>query len=152
MRARSSATIAAVDWVDPSWAEILLAAGIMIVVSYIAVGVGPRTIGRQHAEQVALLAAAPVSAFTTVLGPIPQLLIFVGNLIELLRRGASHPDIHMSLLVEMAAFAERAPADLRSADFVQRLRQCGAGGRRAVRCRLHEHRRPELAPRPPAVG
>ena len=29
----------------------------MVVVSYVVVGVGPRTLGRQHAEPVALLAA-----------------------------------------------------------------------------------------------
>jgi CBS domain containing-hemolysin-like protein len=51
----------------------------MLVVSFVVIGVAPRTLGRQHSETVALLSAAPLHAFETVLGPIPQLLILVGN-------------------------------------------------------------------------
>jgi CBS domain containing-hemolysin-like protein len=58
---------------------VLVASGIMVVVSYIAIGVGPRTIGRQHPERVALAAARPVSWLTAVLGPLPRLLILIGN-------------------------------------------------------------------------
>ncbi|MBA3233428.1 MAG: HlyC/CorC family transporter [Propionibacteriales bacterium] len=64
---------------DPTWLQVLLAAGVMVVVSYIAVGVGPRTLGRQHSERVGLMTAGAVSALTAVLGPIPQLLIVIGN-------------------------------------------------------------------------
>ncbi|HEU0128778.1 MAG TPA: hemolysin family protein, partial [Pseudonocardiaceae bacterium] len=63
----------------PMWLQVLTAAGVMVVVSYIAVGVGPRTIGRQHSERVSLLTARPVAALTAVLGPLPQLLIKIGN-------------------------------------------------------------------------
>ena len=63
----------------PTWLQVLTAAGVMVVVSYIAVGVGPRTIGRQHSERVSLLTARPVAALTAVLGPLPQLLILIGN-------------------------------------------------------------------------
>lgn len=72
-------TIVFVDLLEPTWVEAVVAAGVMVVVSYIAVGVGPRTVGRQHAERVALMMARPISALTTVLGPVPQLLIFIGN-------------------------------------------------------------------------
>jgi CBS domain containing-hemolysin-like protein len=72
-------TIVTVDVVDPTGLEVAVAAAIMVVVSYIAVGVGPRTVGRQHAERVALVSAGPVAALTAVLGPIPQLLILIGN-------------------------------------------------------------------------
>jgi CBS domain containing-hemolysin-like protein len=71
----------AIDVLEPTWLEILVAAGAMTVVSYIAVGVGPQTLGRQHPERVALISAAPIKALTAVLGPIPQLLIFVGNVL-----------------------------------------------------------------------
>ncbi len=72
-------TLVVVRVVGPIWLQILTAAGLMVVVSYIAVGVGPRTIGRQHAERVSLITARPVAALTAVLGPLPQLLILIGN-------------------------------------------------------------------------
>ncbi|WP_375426037.1 hemolysin family protein [uncultured Friedmanniella sp.] len=59
--------------------RVLFTAGSMIVVSYIFWGVAPRTVGRQHADAVAGAAAGPLVAFTRVLGPIPRLLIMVGN-------------------------------------------------------------------------
>jgi CBS domain containing-hemolysin-like protein len=43
------------------------------------VGVSPRTVGRQHAPSVALLSARLVLPLARVLGPLPQLLILVGN-------------------------------------------------------------------------
>jgi CBS domain containing-hemolysin-like protein len=68
-----------IDLVSPTTAQILIAAAVMVVVSYIAVGVGPRTVGRQHSERVALFAAAPIAAITVVLGPLAQALIMIGN-------------------------------------------------------------------------
>ena len=49
--------------------------GVMLVVSFVVIGVAPRTIGRQHDVRVALASAGPLSLVTTVLGPIPALLI-----------------------------------------------------------------------------
>jgi CBS domain containing-hemolysin-like protein len=53
--------------------------GVMLVVSFVAIGVAPRTLGRQHNERVALWSAAPLSWVTWVLGPLPRLLILIGN-------------------------------------------------------------------------
>jgi CBS domain containing-hemolysin-like protein len=64
---------------DMRWQAVLVGALIMIVVSYVAVGVAPRTLGRQHAEKVALATAGPLLTATRVLGPIPRLLIMLGN-------------------------------------------------------------------------
>jgi CBS domain containing-hemolysin-like protein len=58
---------------------IAVAIAAMVVVHYVLVGVSPRTIGRQHAERVALLSAGPVAALTSVLSPLASLLILVGN-------------------------------------------------------------------------
>jgi CBS domain containing-hemolysin-like protein len=58
---------------------VLIAVAVMTVVSYVFIGVAPRTIGRQQAERVALISAAPVTALTKVFGPLPSLLILVGN-------------------------------------------------------------------------
>jgi CBS domain containing-hemolysin-like protein len=51
-------------------AQVLVASAIMVVVSYIAIGVGPRTIGRQHSGAGGFVAARPISWLTAVLGPI----------------------------------------------------------------------------------
>ncbi|WP_375433315.1 hemolysin family protein [uncultured Friedmanniella sp.] len=64
---------------DGTGEGVLVTAGSMIVISYIFLGVAPRTLGRQHADRVAGALAGPLVAFTTVLGPIPRLLILVGN-------------------------------------------------------------------------
>ncbi len=58
---------------------VVVAAGVMVVVSYVAIGVAPRTLARQNASRVALVAAGPISLLATVLGPITRLLILIGN-------------------------------------------------------------------------
>jgi len=60
-------------------ATYLTSIAIMLVISFVAIGVAPRTVGRQHNERVALIAAGPLVAVTSVLGPIPRLLILIGN-------------------------------------------------------------------------
>jgi CBS domain containing-hemolysin-like protein len=62
-----------------TWDTVLVTAAIMVVVSYVVVGVAPRTLGRQHADGVALLAAPWVVKLASVLGPLPKFLIAVGN-------------------------------------------------------------------------
>jgi CBS domain containing-hemolysin-like protein len=72
-------TTVCLAWFDRLWQAIAVAAGVMIIVSYVAVGVSPRTLGRQHAPRVALVSARFVHPLARVLGPLPQLLILVGN-------------------------------------------------------------------------
>ncbi|HEX6469939.1 MAG TPA: hemolysin family protein [Streptosporangiaceae bacterium] len=68
-----------IAWLGETWPAYVTAAASMIVVSYVVVGVAPRTLGRQHVERVALATAGLVYALARVLGPLPQLLILVGN-------------------------------------------------------------------------
>ena len=42
------------------WASVLVTIGIMTVVSFVVIGVGPRTLGRQHDERVAVASAPPL--------------------------------------------------------------------------------------------
>ncbi|TDD51330.1 HlyC/CorC family transporter [Nonomuraea terrae] len=63
---------------DQGWAYVC-AAAVMIVISYVVVGVMPRTLGRQHAEPVALASAPVVYGLTRIFGPLPKLLILLGN-------------------------------------------------------------------------
>ncbi|MGH3804088.1 MAG: CNNM domain-containing protein, partial [Pseudonocardiaceae bacterium] len=66
-----------------AWGSGYLALGIsaagMTVVSFVLVGVGPRTLGRQHPYSVALATAGPIRRIGHVLGPLARLLILVGN-------------------------------------------------------------------------
>jgi CBS domain containing-hemolysin-like protein len=62
-----------------TWEHILVTAVVMVVVSYVIIGVAPRTLGRQHSDRFAMLSAGPVMALTSVLGPLPKVLILLGN-------------------------------------------------------------------------
>ena len=55
-----------------TWSRMLLAAGSMIVISFVCWGVAPRTIGRQHADGIAAAVAGPLVKITAVLGPLPK--------------------------------------------------------------------------------
>jgi CBS domain containing-hemolysin-like protein len=71
--------VVCLELIDTLWIAVLVAAGAMLVVSFVVIGVAPRTLGRQHAEQVALSTAGPLLTITRVLGPLPRLLIMLGN-------------------------------------------------------------------------
>jgi CBS domain containing-hemolysin-like protein len=70
-----------VDTFGFGWRGVLLSAAAMTIVSYVLVGVGPRTVGRQHPYAVALRTAALIQFLGRVFGPLATLLIFVGNAI-----------------------------------------------------------------------
>ena len=72
-------TLAATDLVEGFWKPLLIAIGVMALVSFVIVGVSPRTLGRQHADAVAL-AAAPLAVWLRrVLGPLARVLVALGN-------------------------------------------------------------------------
>jgi CBS domain containing-hemolysin-like protein len=61
--------------------SILVVAAVMTVVSYVGVGVAPRTLGAQHADAVALRFSWLTVGLTRIFGPLPRLLILIGNAI-----------------------------------------------------------------------
>jgi len=71
--------VVAFDAWNDSWTAVGLSAAIMTVVSFVAIGVGPRTLGRQHAYPIALAVSGPVVLLGTALGPLAKLLILLGN-------------------------------------------------------------------------
>ncbi|MGB5953337.1 MAG: hemolysin family protein [Ornithinimicrobium sp.] len=74
------AVAVAVDTATNShWQTALIAVAIMVLISFVLVGVSPRTLGRQHADNVALLAAPVVVTLRFVLGPVAKLLVVFGN-------------------------------------------------------------------------
>ena len=52
---------------------------VMVIASYVIVGVAGNTLGRQHAMRVALASARTTRFLTAVLGPLATLLILLGN-------------------------------------------------------------------------
>jgi CBS domain containing-hemolysin-like protein len=54
---------------------------IMVVASYVLVGVGPRTLGKQHPEKWAIPGAVVALLLARVLSPVTRLLIAIGNAI-----------------------------------------------------------------------
>jgi len=62
-----------------TWIALVVVIAALVVVAYIGLGVAPRTVGRQHAERIALIAARPTRFLATILGPITTLLIVIGN-------------------------------------------------------------------------
>ncbi|MEU4212321.1 hemolysin family protein [Streptomyces sp. NPDC026206] len=64
---------------DSTWQALTVAVGVMVLVSYVAVGVSPRTIGRQHPLNTATTAAHVLLPLARIMGPVPRLLILLGN-------------------------------------------------------------------------
>jgi len=99
-------TVALVTTMRTVWAGALTAGAIMLVVSYVLIGVGPRTLGRQHPYRVGMLVAAPIRALATLLGPLTKLLILVGNAItpgQGFRQGPFSSEVELRELVDMAS-------------------------------------------------
>jgi CBS domain containing-hemolysin-like protein len=77
----------------------------MTIVSFVVVGVGPRTIGRQHAYTVGRYAAPFVRWLGRVLGPLASLLIVVGNAVtpgKGFREGPFSTTVELRELVDLA--------------------------------------------------
>ena len=90
---------------DVAWQAILLAGGVMTVADYVVVGVGARTIGRQHPAKVALRTAGLALVLTRLLGPLPRLLILLGNALTPgrgFREGPFNSEAELRELVDLA--------------------------------------------------
>ena len=72
---------ALLHWLGSGWRSFLLIAVIMIAILYLVAGIGPRTLGRQHEQRVALAAAGILHPLVRVLGPLPRLLLATGSVL-----------------------------------------------------------------------
>lgn len=104
----TTATVLMVDYLDDrlgiGWA-LIAAAAIMTVASFVGVGVGPRTLGRQHAYSIALASAFPLQAISLLLAPISRLLILLGNALTPgrgFRNGPFASEIELREVVDLA--------------------------------------------------
>ncbi len=100
------ATVAFVQVFGSVWEGALVAAAVMVVVSYVIIGVGPRTLGRQHPYRIGMLLAVLVRTLATVLGPLTRLLIVIGNALTPghgFRQGPFSSEVELRELVDMAS-------------------------------------------------
>jgi CBS domain containing-hemolysin-like protein len=111
-----SVTVVCFDLIDRRWVAVLVAAGVMVVVSFVLVGVSPRTLGRQHAEAVALASAPMLVWLARVLGPLARLLVLLGNAVtpgKGYRDGPFADEAELRDLVDLAGETELIEADER---------------------------------------
>ena len=98
--------VAVLKLVAPSWLALLIAMLVMLVASYVLVGVGPRTLGRQHPYTTGLVVAGPVRVLSNLLSPLSRLLILFGNAITPgrgFREGPFSSEVELRELVDMAS-------------------------------------------------
>ncbi|MFI9273764.1 hemolysin family protein [Kitasatospora sp. NPDC052896] len=105
MAAAVLVTVVCVRNLQQAWQAVLLAFGVMVLVSFVAVGVSPRTIGRQHPLTTATAASFVLLPLAGVLGPIPRLLILLGNALtpgKGYREGPFASEAELRALVDLA--------------------------------------------------
>ena len=106
------------DSLDTQWLSALIVAGSMTILTFVVVGVAPRTIGRQHAYTVARYAAPIVRWLGRVLNPLASLLILIGNAFtpgKGFRDGPFASQVELRELVDLAeqrGFVEHGERDM----------------------------------------
>ena len=109
-------TIAVSDAVSALWARLLVAIGVMALMSFVLVGVSPRTLGRQHGEAISLLVAPVVLWLRTLMGPVAHLLVSLGNAVTPgrgFRDGPFDSEAELREYVDLATDSELIEADER---------------------------------------
>jgi CBS domain containing-hemolysin-like protein len=84
---------------------LFAAAATMVVTSFVVIGVGPRTLGRQNAYTISLVAALPLQVISVLLAPISRLLVVLGNMLTPgrgFRNGPFASEIELREVVDMA--------------------------------------------------
>jgi CBS domain containing-hemolysin-like protein len=98
-------TFVVVNELDQTWSTFAIAIAIMTVVSFVVVGVSPRTLGAQHSTKVALIAAPIAVWLRRILGPVSRLLVLLGNAVTPgrgFRDGPFESESELRYLVDVA--------------------------------------------------
>ncbi|MCR8896540.1 hemolysin family protein [Gordonia sp. GONU] len=96
--------LSAAEWLGVGWG-LVVAITAMTVISYVAMGVGPRTLGRQHAYTIALSMSYLLFALGILLKPVTRLLILIGNALTPgrgYRNGPFATEIELREVVDLA--------------------------------------------------
>ncbi|MGC5023626.1 hemolysin family protein [Tsukamurella sp. DT100] len=111
----------------------VVTAAVMTVVSYVLIGVGPRTLGRQHAYTLGCSAAVVLQAIAILMGPITRLLILLGNAITPgrgYRNGPFATEVELRELVDLAQ--QRGVVDEDEGKMIQSVFELGDTAAREV--------------------
>ncbi|MFN8076123.1 MAG: hemolysin family protein [Kineosporiaceae bacterium] len=114
-----AAVVVTTIWVDrvaPWWRGAGIALAIMTAVSFVVVRVGPRTVGRQQADRVGLVAAPVMLAVGRLFGPLTRLLVLLGNALTPgpgFRDGPFASEAELRELVDIAGESQVIEADER---------------------------------------
>ena len=106
---------------------------VMAIVNYIAVGIGPRTLGRQHAYTIMLAAAPILTVLGVVLRPLNRLLIVVANALtpgKGYRNGPFATEVEVREVVDLAQ--ERGVVDDDERRMIQSVFELGDTNAREV--------------------
>jgi len=109
-------TFVVIHVLDQTWSSFALAIAIMTVVSFVVVGVSPRTLGLQHATQLALIAAPVAVWLRRILGPVSRLLVLLGNAVtpgKGFRDGPFESESELRYLVDVASDSDVIEAEER---------------------------------------
>lgn len=130
--ATAMVAVVAVDGLGTGWGIIVTVLA-MTVILYIAVGVGPRTLGRQNAYSISLVAAPILTAVGVLLRPVTRLLILIGNAItpgKGYRNGPFATEVEVREVVDMAE--ERGVVDADERRMIQSVFEFGDTDAREV--------------------
>jgi CBS domain containing-hemolysin-like protein len=90
----------------PVWLALLVVVALMVIVNYVVLGVAARTLGRQHADRIALRSAGAAGLLAGILGPLATLLIVLGNALTPGRGYREGPFATQAELRELVDIAE----------------------------------------------
>ena len=102
-------TLAVSGFVESTLRALVISVAIMALVSFVVVGVSPRTLGRQNFDTVALWSAPFAVGLRKVLGPVARLLVVLGNAVTPgrgYRDGPFQTESELRDLVDMAGDSE----------------------------------------------
>ena len=116
MTAAVLVTLVAVDLFDSTFAALAASVAVMAFASFILVGVSPRTLGRRHADAVALASAPMVSVALKLMSPVARSLVGFGNVVtpgEGFRDGPFDSEAELREFVDLAEDSDLIEADER---------------------------------------
>ncbi|ALG86893.1 hemolysin family protein [Gordonia phthalatica] len=124
--------VVSVDALGSGWG-ITVTVVAMTVVSFVAVGVGPRTLGRQNAYSISLVAAPILTAVGVLMRPVTRVLILTGNALtpgKGYRNGPFATEVEVREVVDMAQ--ERGVVDADERRMIQSVFEFGDTDAREV--------------------
>lgn len=98
-------TYACLQLFAQTWQALTVALVVMVLISFVIVGVSPLTVGRRHPLNTATAAAVVLLPVSRVFGPLTQLLIILGNALtpgEGFRKGPFASEAELRAMVDLA--------------------------------------------------